>query len=47
MLGSTLLSIHNLHVLIDLARSARRAIEERRYSTFLAQWRSGPGHDDY
>jgi queuine tRNA-ribosyltransferase len=47
MLGSTLLSIHNLHVLIDLARSARLAIEEGRYSTFLAQWRSGPGHKDY
>jgi queuine tRNA-ribosyltransferase len=47
MLGSTLLSIHNLHVLIDLARSARVAIEEGRYSVFLEQWRNGPGHDDY
>lgn len=47
MLASTLLSIHNLHVLIDLARQARVAILEGRYATFLAAWRSGPGHDDY
>ena len=47
MLASTLLSIHNLHVLIDLARRARAAVEERRYGEFLAAWRSGPGADDY
>lgn len=47
MLGSTLLSIHNLHVLIDLARRARTAIEAGEYASFLAEWRRGPGADDY
>lgn len=47
MLGSTLLSIHNLHVLLDLARKARLAIEQGRYAAFLAEWRHGPGADDY
>ena len=47
MLGATLLSIHNLHVLLDLARRARRAIIAGEYSAFLAEWRSGPGADDY
>lgn len=47
MLGSTLLSIHNLHVLIDLARRARLAIQEGTYSAFLSDWRTGPGAADY
>ena len=47
MLGSVLLSVHNLHVLIDLARRAREAIEAGTYAAFLAEWRSGPGADDY
>jgi queuine tRNA-ribosyltransferase len=47
MLGSVLLSIHNLHVLLDLARRAREAVLEGRYAAFLAEWRSGPGADDY
>ncbi len=47
MLGSTLLSIHNLHVLVDLARRARLAIEAGQYSAFLQVWREGPGADDY
>ncbi|MBN1193447.1 MAG: tRNA guanosine(34) transglycosylase Tgt, partial [Coriobacteriia bacterium] len=47
MLGSTLLSIHNLHVLIDLTRQAREAIEVGRYAAFLSEWRRGPGADDY
>ena len=47
MLGATLLSVHNLHVLIDLARRARGAIEAGRYGAFLAEWRAGPGADDY
>jgi queuine tRNA-ribosyltransferase len=47
MLGAVLLSIHNLHVLIDLARRAREAVGEGRYGAFLAEWRSGPGADDY
>jgi queuine tRNA-ribosyltransferase len=47
MLGAVLLSIHNLHVLIDLARRARKAIMEGEYARFLAEWRSSPGADDY
>jgi len=47
MLGSVLLSVHNLHVLIDLARRARQAIESGTYAAFLADWRAGPGADDY
>ncbi len=47
MLGSTLLSIHNLHLLLDLARRARLAIEAGTFAAFLAEWRTGPGADDY
>jgi len=47
MLGSTLLSMHNLHVLIDLARRAREAILAGEYASFLSAWRSGPGAEDY
>lgn len=47
MLGATLLSIHNLYVLVELARQARAAIEAGRYAAFLASWRNGPGADDY
>jgi queuine tRNA-ribosyltransferase len=47
MLASTLLSIHNLHVLVDLARRAREAIAAGRYGAFVHEWREGPGADDY
>jgi queuine tRNA-ribosyltransferase len=47
MLGAVLLSIHNLHVLIDLTRAAKAAIEAGTYADFLAEWRSGPGAEDY
>ena len=47
MLGSVLLSVHNLYVLIDLAARAREAIRSGRYRAFLERWRSGPGADDY
>jgi queuine tRNA-ribosyltransferase len=47
MLGSTLLSIHNIHVLLDLARRARAAVVAGTYGSFLAEWREGPGADDY
>lgn len=47
MLGSTLLSIHNLAFLIDLTDRARRAIAEGSYEVFLAEWMAGPGSDDY
>ena len=47
MLAATLLSIHNLHVLIDLTRRARAAVEAGEYGRFLEDWRSGPGADDF
>lgn len=47
MLASTLISVHNLYTLIELARRAREAVLAGRYTDFLAEWRSGPGADDY
>jgi len=47
MLGATLLSVHNLHYLLDLTRQAREAIEANRYGEFLGEWRSSPASDDY
>ncbi|MBE0417404.1 MAG: tRNA guanosine(34) transglycosylase Tgt [Coriobacteriia bacterium] len=47
MLGSILLSIHNLAFLLDLMERARTAIEEDRFGRFLEEWLSGPGADDY
>ena len=47
MLGSILLSIHNLHFLLDLTAKARVAVEEDRYGAFLADWMASPGAIDY
>ena len=47
MLGSILLSIHNLHFLLDLTARARVAIEEDRYGAFLADWLASPAAADY
>ncbi|MCE5203669.1 MAG: tRNA guanosine(34) transglycosylase Tgt [Coriobacteriales bacterium] len=47
MLGATLLSIHNLHFLLDLTRHARAAIEQGWYSRFMNEWLSGAGAEDY
>lgn len=47
MLGGILLSIHNLHFLLDLVRRARAAITEGRYGEFLSEWRRSPGAKDY
>jgi len=47
MLGSTLLSIHNLHFLIDLAGKARESVLAGTYGAFLSAWMDGPGADDY
>ncbi len=47
MLGATLLSVHNLHVLLDLAGQARDAVVAGRYRAFLDAWLDGPGADDY
>jgi queuine tRNA-ribosyltransferase len=47
MLGAVLLSVHNLHFLIDLTVRARTAIERDEYGAFLRTWRDGPGADDF
>ncbi len=47
MLGSMLLSIHNLHFLIDLTTRARLAIEAGEYAAFVSEWMNGPGAEDY
>jgi queuine tRNA-ribosyltransferase len=47
MLGSILLSVHNLHFLLDLTRRAREAIERGAYRRFLAEWLASPASDDY
>jgi len=47
MLASTLLSIHNLHFLLDLTRRAREAIEQGRYAQLLTEWMASPAAADY
>ncbi|NTU88321.1 MAG: tRNA guanosine(34) transglycosylase Tgt [Actinobacteria bacterium] len=47
MLASTLLSLHNLHYLIDLMRRAREAIETGTYRSFLDTWNASPAANDY
>ncbi len=47
MLGSILLSIHNLQFLLDLTTRARAAIEAGEYASFMREWMSGPGAEDY
>ncbi len=47
MLGAILLSVHNLHYLLDLTRRAREAIEADAYGEFLSAWRASRAADDY
>jgi queuine tRNA-ribosyltransferase len=47
MLGATLLSIHNLHFLVDLAARARDAIDAGTYASMLADWMASPAAVDY
>ena len=47
MLGSTLISLHNLHYLIDLMRRAREAVESHTYRQFLDNWMASPAANDY
>lgn len=47
MLGSILLSIHNLAFLLDLTARAREAIAAGTFGEMLEAWMSGPGADDY
>ena len=47
MLGGILLSMHNLHFLIDLMRRAREAVLAGSYDEFLAEWMASPAAEDY
>ena len=47
MLGSILLSLHNLHFLLDLTAQAREAVERGAYGAFMASWLDSPAADDY
>lgn len=47
MLGGILLSIHNLHFLIDLMNRARQAILEGEFEAFYQNWMNSPAANDY
>ena len=47
MLGGVLLSLHNLHFLIDLMRRSREAVLAGTYDEFLAAWMASPAAKDY
>lgn len=47
MLGAMLLSVHNLHYLLDLTATARASIEAGTFSAFLEQWRDSPAAADF
>ena len=47
MLGSILLSIHNIHYLINLMKLARSAILQNSFSEFFASWMNSEAADDY
>ena len=45
--GGILLSIHNLHYLIDLMRRAREAVLAGAYEEFYEAWMASPAAKDY
>ncbi len=47
MLGGILLSIHNLHYLLDLMRKAREAVIAGEYEEFYRAWMASPAADDF
>lgn len=47
MLGGILLSLHNLHFLLDLMRRAREAVLSGSYEAFLRDWMTSPAAQDY
>ncbi|MDO4591127.1 MAG: tRNA guanosine(34) transglycosylase Tgt [Slackia sp.] len=47
MLGGILLSIHNLHFLIDLMAKARAAVLAGEYEAFYQDWMNSPAANDY
>jgi queuine tRNA-ribosyltransferase len=47
MLGGILLSIHNLHFLINLMDRAREAIVDGHYGSFVSDWMASEAANDY
>ncbi len=47
MLGSVLLSIHNLYFLLHLMDSAREAVLAGAYEKFYQDWMNSPAAKDY
>jgi len=47
MTGAILLSLHNIHYLLDLMRRAREAIIEGTYGEFVRSWEDSPAANDY
>lgn len=47
MLGGILLSLHNLHYLLDLMRRARASIMADEFEAFYRDWMASPAADDY
>ena len=47
MLGSVLLSIHNLYFLLHLMDGAREAVLAGAYEEFYQDWMSSPAAKDY
>ncbi len=47
MLGGILLSIHNLHFLINLMAKAREAVLAESYEEFYQDWMNSPAANDY
>lgn len=47
MLGGILLSVHNLHFLLNLMREARQAVLAGEYEAFYEDWMSSPAANDY
>ena len=47
MLGAILLSVHNLHFLLDLMRRAREAVLADAYEEFYEAWMNSPAAKDY
>lgn len=47
ILGAILLTIHNLHYLLDLMRRAREAVLRGEYDKFYEDWMASPAANDY
>ena len=47
MLGGILLSVHNVHYLIDLMRRAREAVMAGAYEEFYEAWMASSAAKDY